>query len=428
MDYKLIKYWEHVDHPFSSDNLNPEKKYEVLFKKTHRNKDVSMPCYTLDYQKGKGFNVKAGYFVGLDWVDKNNAIYIAPKLNKEDNEVNFISMLFSALRHSDVNKEINELFEVKWDKDHIEIEQQRDLLTPFLVVEFLSLLKVIVRKGLKKSYYKVEENLYSKVKGKIQVSKTIKQNLVQNKNLNTYCSFDEFGVNNKENRLLKKALTYVKRYLPSYAQLSENIDIQNTYNYINPAFTNVTENIEISEIKQIKTNAFYKEYEEAIRLAKLILQRFGYNITNTTNKTIKTPPFWIDMSKLFELYVLGLLKDRFYASVDFQFKPDGGNELDFILKSTGFEMVIDTKYKSHWKNNPVHDDVRQISGYARLKSVYNHLGLDDFNKVIDTLIIYPDLEKSVIKNFKGNKLIENRIEEKLYHRVYKLGIHLPVIK
>ena len=428
MDYKLIKYWEHVDQPFSSDNLNPEKKYEVLFKKTHRNMDVSMPCYTLEHVKDQGFNVKASYFVGVDWIDKNNAIYIAPKLNKDDNEVNFITMLLSALRHSDVSKEINELFEVKWDKEPIEIEQQYDLLTPFLVVEFLSVLKVIVRKGLKKSYYKVEENLYSKVKGKILVSKTIKQNLVQNKNLNTYCSFDEFGVNNKENRLLKKALTFVKRYLPNYAQLTNNIDLQNTYNYINPAFICVNEDIEINEIKQTKTNAFYKEYEEAIRLAKLILQRFGYNITNTSKKTIKTPPFWIDMSKLFELYVLGLLKDRFYNNVDFQFKPDGGNELDFILKSKGFEMVIDTKYKTHWKDNPVHEDVRQVSGYARLKSVYNELGFHDFNKVIDTLIIYPDLDKYANKDFKENTIIENRIEEKIYHKVYKLGIQLPVIK
>jgi len=134
------------------------------------------------------------------------------------------------------------------------------------------------------------------------------------------------------------------------------------------------------------------------------------------------------MSKLFELYVLGLLKDRFYNDVDFQFKPDGGNELDFILKSTGFEMVIDAKYKPSWKNNTVQEDVRQVSGYARLKSVYTHLGFNNFNKIIDTLIIYPDLDKNVNKDFKGNKIIENRVEEKLYQKVYKLGIQLPVIK
>lgn len=428
MTYNLVKYWEHDNECFFSDNLSPEKKYEILFKKTHRNKDVSMPCYTINHHENKVFNINAGYFVGVDWIDKNNAIYIAPKLNKNENEINFISMLFSALRHTDVSKEINDLFEIKWDKEYIDIEQNQDLLTPFLIVEFLSTLKIITRKGLKKSYYKVEKNLYGKVKGKIQVSKTIKHNVTQNKNLNTYCTYEEFGINGKENRLLKKALTFVKRYLPNYAQLIENIDIQNTFNYINPVFTKVSDNIELHEIKHTKTNVFYKEYEQAIHLAKLILKRFGYNISNTSKKTIQTPPFWIDMSKLFELYVLGLLKDRFYNDVDFQFKPDGGNELDFILKSTGFEMVIDAKYKPSWKNNTVQEDVRQVSGYARLKSVYTHLGFNNFNKIIDTLIIYPDLDKNVNKDFKGNKIIENRVEEKLYQKVYKLGIQLPVIK
>ena len=44
-------------------------------------------------------------------------------------------------------------------------------------IQFLNLLKSIVRKGLKKSYYKVQENLNNKVKGKILVSTHIKQNI-----------------------------------------------------------------------------------------------------------------------------------------------------------------------------------------------------------------------------------------------------------
>lgn len=428
MNVNLITYWEHKDDYFSSESLFEKENYQVMFKKTRRNKDVSLPCYTISHQKEKLYKITAGYFVGVDWINDSNVLYIEPKLNKGEQEIDYIKMLFSALRHPDVSPEINELFEIKWDADAIEIEQKQDLLTPFLVVEFLSLLKTIVRKGLKKSYYKVEQNLRSKVKGKILVGQTIKQNLVQNKRLDTYCAYDEFGLNNKENRLLKKALIFIQRYLPNYVQLNANTDLQNTFNYINPAFLTVSDAIELNEIKHSKTNAFYKEYQPAIRLAKLILKRFGYNISNTTTNKISTPPFWIDMSKLFELYTLGLLKDRFQKEVLFQYSPDRGNELDFIVKEKDYEMVIDTKYKTHWKDNPVHEDVRQVSGYARLKSVYNHLGFLDLNKVIDTLIIYPDLDKNASTNFKGNSIIENRIEEKLYHKVYKLGIQLPVIK
>ena len=115
-------------------------------------------------------------------------------------------MLFSALKHPEVAKHTEDLYEIKWKDSPIEISQQQDLLTPLLVVQYLSLVKEIVRKGLKKSYYKVERNLHAKVKGKVLISQTIKQNLLKNKPLHTYCSFDEFGLNNLENKLLKKAL------------------------------------------------------------------------------------------------------------------------------------------------------------------------------------------------------------------------------
>jgi len=438
LSVNLLKYWEHCGFkkPFllneEHSKLLLKDNYLEQFSKKRNGKDVSQSCFEIKKKDDNSDEcyLNTGYFIGLDWVDKEKtALFVAPKLNEKGKEVDYIKMLFSSLRHSDVSKEINELFVVKWDEPVIEIEQKNDLLTPFLVVEFLSLLKTVVRKGLKKSYYKVEQNLHSKVKGKILVAKSIKHNLLQNKNLHTYCSYDEFGLNNKENRLLKKALSFVKRYLPNYTQLFDfdtNNDLQNTFNFINPAFYDVSDVIELNEIKHSKTNAFYKEYEPAIRLAKIILKRFGYNISNTVKDKIQTPPFWIDMSKLFELYVLALLKERFNNNVEFQYKVGRGNELDFLLKEPGFEMVIDAKYKPKWKEeNGIHDDVRQVSGYSRLKKVYDTLGFDN-SKVVEALIIYPDLEID-LKDLKDDKLIDKRIELREYNKIYKLGINLPQI-
>lgn len=427
MSVNLLTYREHHDNVlFEKETVSLTKDfYEVNFTKIHRGRDASIPCFTLKKTDDteNTYNLKTGYFIGVDWLDSyRTALYVAPKLNSENKEVDFVNMLFSSLRHSDVAKEIDELFEVKWDQPSIEIEQKQDLLTPFLVVEFLSLLKIIVRKGLKKSYYKVEKNLHSKVKGKILVGKSIKHNLVQNKNLHTYCTYDELGLNNKENRLLKKALFFVKRYLPKFTQLTDNEKIQNTFNYINPAFHNVSDEIELSEIKQTKKNAFYKEYEPAIRLAKLILKRFGYNISNTVKDKIHTPPFWIDMSKLFELYALGLLKDRFHNQVKFQYKYYG-NELDFLLKSDNYRMVIDAKYKLKYINGKHDEDIRQVSGYARLKNVYKELEIEQGN-IIDCLIIHPDQDNG-LENLKVVDLKEKEIPQ--YFDVYKVGLKLPHI-
>ncbi|WP_452226476.1 5-methylcytosine restriction system specificity protein McrC [Lacinutrix cladophorae] len=427
MSVNLLTYLEHENAILSLDDSSDfvKKSYQRIFEKNHRGNDVSLPCFEINKidEETNQYKIKTDYFIGLDWIVTNkSALYVAPKLNKHTQEVDFISMLLASLKHDAVTKDIEELFVVKWDQPTIEISQQQDLLTPFLVVEFLSLLKQIVRKGLKKSYYKVEHNLQGRVKGKVQVSKTIKQNLVKNKNLYTYCSFDEFGINNKENRLLKKALQFIKRYLPTYPQITNHKELQNTFNYINPAFTQVSDKIEITEIKHTKTNVFYKEYEQALYLAKLILKRFGYNISNTIKETVQSPPFWIDMTKLFELYVLGLLKDRFHNQVKFQFKHYG-NELDYLLNNEDYQMVIDAKYKLKYLNGKHDEDIRQVSGYARLKKVYDALNKKQ-GEVIDCLIIHPD--QNGLDNLLSADLKEKDIEH--YYDVYKLGIKLPLVK
>lgn len=428
MSVKLLTYNEHENArviPNEDASAFVRDRYQKTFAKKHHGNDTSLPCFSIKKHvtDSEFYTIDTGYFIGLDWIETNkSALYVVPKLNNDALEVDFITMLLSSLKHDGVSKEIDELFEVKWQMPTIQISQKQDLLTPFLVVEFLSLLKQIVRKGLKKSYYKVEHNLQGKVKGKVQVAKTIKQNLVKNKNLYTYCSFDEFGINNKENRLLKKALQFIKSYLPTYTQLTNKEVMQNTFNYINPAFAHVSDKIEITEIKHTKTNVFYKEYEQALYLAKLILRRFGYNISNTVKDTIQSPPFWIDMTRLFELYILGLLKDRFHNEVAYQYKYYG-NELDYLLNNEDYQMVIDAKYKLKYVNGKDDEDIRQVSGYARLKKVYEALNKQQ-GDVIDCLIIHPDqngLDNLLDVNLK-NKPVKH------YYDVYKIGVKLPLVK
>jgi len=367
--------------------------------------------------------IHTNYYIGTDWLNSELAVYVEPKLNdKSELQTDYLGMLFSALKHPEIAKYTDDLFEIKWDEKPIEITQQQDLLTPLLVVQFLRVVQEIVRKGLKKSYYRVEQNLYSKVKGKILVGRTIKQNLLKNKPLNTYCTFDEFGVNGLENRLLKKALVFVRRYLPTLKIPHSEKYTTEVFNFIMPAFDFVSEEVNLNDIKHSKTNAFYKEYEDGIRLAKLILERFGYNITNTQQTSILTPPFWIDMSKLFELYVLGMLKDRFGKDVDYHVNTNY-QELDYLLNSKDHQMVVDAKYKTIYQTHYDKEDIRQISGYARMKSVYKKLGKDD-NEIIDCLIIYPD-QKIGHENLNDVDLKKSEIEK--FNRFYKVPVKIPVI-
>ena len=78
------------------------------------------------------------------------------------------------------------------------------------------------------------------------------------------CSYDEFGLNSMENRLLKKALIFCQRYIslfPDYLKF-----VSPVMTFCLPAFEMVSEKIELNEIKSSKPNAFYKECSEGIRI------------------------------------------------------------------------------------------------------------------------------------------------------------------
>jgi len=442
----MLKYWENYNNVIQESVDWTMESADILFPK----KDVKekSPCLSIYKNQDEKYHLNLSYYVGIDWIpNTKQPIYVAPKLNTKLNldgttdknvtfdeikQTDYLGMLFSALSHPDIDaKSSEDLFHINWQAEQIEITQEIDLLTPLIVVQFLRIVQEIVRKGLKKSYYKVEQNLYSRVKGKILVGQTIKQNHFKNKPLNTICSFEEFGVNGFENRLLKKALIFISRYLPILEIPNSEKYITEVFDYIMPAFEFVTDEVSLNEIKHSKTNTFYKEYEEGIRLAKLILRRFGYNINLTTEQTIKTPPFWIDMSKLFELYVLGLLKDRFGNEVVYQFQGNYGQP-DFLL--TKQQIIVDAKYKIYyneefkgqeqWKRNIIANDIRQVSGYGRDKNILSKIEIseiDQLTSVPKCLIIYPD------HNCKDITFI-NQTEIKEFVNFYKVPINLPLLK
>lgn len=393
-------------------------------------------CARFFQESGNHF-LECSYYVGADWFPHREKewFYVEPKLNRNYDkntgeekevldsedivEVDVLKMLFDALQESEVREHTSELFEIKFDSEWIPLNRKQDLISPLIMIQFLNLVKDIVRKGLKKSYYRVEENLYAKVKGKVLVGQTIKQNLVKNKNLNTVCQYEQFGVNGIENRILKKTLVYIKRYLSTYKGLSHASFFQESFNYIHPAFLDVSEEVSLNDIKHLKFNPFYKNYEKAIELAKLILQRFSYNLNSIQDQeTILTPPFWIDMSKLFELYVLGKLKKRFGAEIKYH-PTTYGNELDFLLSRGDDSVVIDAKYKPSYSVYVNHQDIRQVSGYARLRTIRERAKVTS-GKMLDCVIIYPELETGV------DSITDLRIVPiKEYEKVWKVGVKLP---
>jgi len=436
--------------------------------KTERGKDYH--CFTSKVVEDK-LLLNTNYFVGLDWLTKDRYIHIEPKLNfriteifkeaseldKEDfsdeeiakfdkeatkeveesqdstKEVDVIAMLMKIMSHNEVAKETDNLLLIDWEATQIEIEQKQDLLTPFLVVKFLKLLQDIARKGLKKSYYKVQENLRNRVKGKILVGQQIKQNVFKNRFTNTVCEYQVFGEDSVENRFLKKVFTFCTQYVENNKYYFKGVnDITWMVNYIRPSFENISSVVDIQEIKHLKYNPFFKEYREAIKIGQQILKRFSYNITKTSAEKISTPPFWIDMPKMFELYVYARFLENNsnlnYKNFNYQFATQG-NSLDFLICAGDKKMVVDTKYKLKYNYSQIHEDIRQVAGYARLNKVRDKVGFRNSKEEIPCLIIYPKPISNL--NNEVNLQVDNLFNaEKIeaYHEVYKIGIDLPIIE
>lgn len=417
----------------------------------------SSPCFVATKTE-TGLEVQANYCIGLDWIGATGrSLYVEPKINAasakhfiqiisnepEENqknvaddgfasnefELDYLKMLLQVSSILESNGEINGLVQIDWNAQPILIEQKEDKLTPFLVVRFLQTLKTIVRKGLKKNYYKVQKNLNNRVKGKILISHHIKQNVFKNRFTNTYCEYQNFGEDHAENRFLKKAFLFASAYVESKEGVFGNIftDLQHSINYCRPAFELVSEEVNEYELKHRKHNPFYQDYKEALKIGSYILKRFAYNITQTSGLKIPTPPFWIDMPRLFELYVYSKMVEANPVdkkNIHYQFSTYG-NALDILVSKSNNHMVIDAKYKLHYQAGHLHDDIRQVAGYARLKKVREQLNVTD-DKNIDCLIIYPDMENGISELTLEN-IIQFRQEIKSYYKVFKLGVKLPWI-
>jgi 5-methylcytosine-specific restriction enzyme subunit McrC len=456
---KLLIEWKEGD----ADSKVLYDACKELSARTFLSRNKPVPYYKIHSSTTK-IELEADYYIGADWVlPGKKFVYVAPKINtklierfkveldKEDDtsdqdnpppcddvkKLNYLKMYMEAVSRPEVLKHSSDLLFIDWNAPEIQINQKEDLLTPFLVVQFLNLLHQIVRKGLKKSYYTLTNNLQSRVKGKILVGQNIKTNIVKNRLTNTLCQYQEFGIDSTENRFLKKVLAFVSTYIANNEGLfkGNEVSLRHTIGFCSPAFENVSGECAEHELKNIKPNVFYKEYKEAIRTGKLLLKRFAYNISNTSSsQPVSTPPFWIDMPRLFELYVYQLLlkaNEENAGKVKYQFSTRG-NYLDFLICNGKQSIVIDTKYKLHYNHGHLHSDIRQVAGYARLKKVLDEVskGNEGFDRdnILPCLIIYPDPNLETYPSLEIENLMNDDRKINAYHEVFKLGVPLPVIE
>jgi len=361
-------------------------------------------------------NMYTSYFIGIDWLKKGEyAIKVNPKIQNLD----IMRMFLECLKTPYLNKELSNIYHIDLNKPHIEVNTKSFDITPMLIVHFVSVVKNLTSKGLKKDYIRREENLQSKVKGKIKFTQHFKYNISRNRLDKNYCNYQDYSVDCLENQLLKKTLMFAQSYIGRYCKKYKEALV--AINYCMSAFENVSDDVDAIMIKKVRINPVFKEYADALKLAKMILRRFAYSISQT-NKQDKdtTPPYWIDMSLLFEIYVYGKLHDAYGSTIKYQEKGKYGNT-DFLKLDE--KLIIDTKYKLIYNDERYEiENIRQISGYARDISIRKKLKAES-NELLPCCIIYPNQNKA--ENFTSRKLCEEPIRQ--FVNIWKIGLKLPLL-
>jgi len=193
-------------------------------------------------------------------------------------------------------------------------------------------------------------------------------------------------------------------------------------NRLKASFSHISDDIEPYQVQKLSSNKLFKGYKEAIKVAKMILRRFDYSIREASSEQYFTPPFWIDMARLYEMWVLHRLQKLGINPIMFQEAGFYGRQVaDFVIREEN--LILDAKYKPKYVEDWGDiDDIRELSGNARDDRLLPNLPEDYSPRCI---ILYPGNtdelkpESDILFEQQGRKIPH-------YRNFYKISVPLPV--
>ena len=387
---------------------------------------ATLPPSDLGLSRGADGNIWSSYYIGLTSIN-GESLAVCPKVENVD----FMSLFSYALIYQPSSEYFASCYDIQWEKETIANTQLFDVLTPLLVVQYFVILEKLVGRGLKRDYITIEDNLRGKIKGKLNFGKQFRQNVIKKREERFFCRYQEYSADIPVNRLLKKALDCSLFLLGDIRATSMNIQSSSFISSklkIVDAFRNICSDVQLQSIKDSNFDKLNVYYPQAIQLAKLILRHYDNSVCDSKSER-RVPPFWIDMSRLFEVYILGMLSSYYPEMIKFQVKGSYGTQCDYL--HTGEGVVIDAKYKlwygskagreSHY--DYLVDDVREISGYARDEKLLSHFMPPCLEPTC--IIIHPGPKQNFDFSYPlANQVLENRIEG--YKGFYHISVPLPL--
>lgn len=382
-----------------------------------------------DVLSSGGAGYYASYVIGAQWLDAEHSIPLVVTPKEGCARIDFLRMFSQSLASGIASEEFAKIYTVDLDQPRIVAPELRSVLSPLIVVHFLSVVRTVVRQGLKRDYIVREENL-NKVKGRIDMMRNERTNVREQRFDRVCCRYQEYSEDIPENRLIKKALLFAREVVRGVSSSSSALELDHIVGQCLAAFARVDDQIEPWEVRSVKNHKLYKGYCEAIRLAQMILRRYDYSITQVTAQRQEScPVFWLDVALLYEHYVLGLLRAAYGERIEYQAKGRTGYP-DFVCYAP--KLIMDTKYMPQIAEQGVKTEIiRQLSGYARDRGLF----ADAPAALVPCLVLYPRADNLGQASQETNPFIGKSLEtlleeaegEQAAWGFYRLAVPLPTI-
>ena len=293
------------------------------------------------------------------------------------------------------------------ERVNVSIDDKTELLDLFAKI-LINATKTLIKRGIDKNYIDHTEEL-SGVKGKIQISHTLKSNLLIKQR--TICTFDEFSSNIILNRILVSTIYRLTRTKGLDKELKkELVAIQRMLNGI--------EQIEITSslFNQVRLNRNNRFYGFVMNVCQII---YDSTLPSEEQGKFKFSDFTRDdnkMNQLFEAFIRNFyrIEQRKYKTVkketikwqfentdkeNYQYLPQ--METDITLENDEEKIIIDAKfYRETMTVNYDKERIKSANLYQLSSYLLNQEDVSIKTKTATGILLYPTIETDYDLNFK----------------------------
>ncbi|QIC47156.1 McrC family protein [Lysinibacillus sphaericus] len=360
------------------DNSSFKQLESLILTFNEEERTDAIDFLTLTSKKNVGKIIRAKNYVGVLPLNNGVQLQILPKIDggtDDDSKKTFLKMLKTlrdfpskSFNEANLNTEKMPIFEI-------------------FIRLYIKEVQQLVKRGLKSSYYQIEDNL-KVFKGKINFAQQTKHNMVHKERF--FVQYDEYGLNRAENRLIKATL----EKLIKESESSENK--KDLYRLLTH-FESIESSSNIKkDFTEVKIDRNSKEYEAPLNWSKIFLNSQSFT---TFSGASFVQSLLFPMDRVFEYYVgrnlkkilnpeewaISLQDRQYYLFEDkFALRPDivlqNKVKKQIVIIDTKWKVLMNSPAKNYGKSQA---DMYQMYAYGKKYGTNDIRLLYPINKEFD---------------------------------------------